>query len=559
MSYLALARKYRPEGFENIVSQHHITTTLKNAVSMGRISHAYLFCGPRGTGKTTTARVLAKSLNCEKGPTPEPCGQCTVCKEIAKCSSPDVFEIDAASNRGIDDIRELRENVRYAPVGGRYKIYIVDEVHRLTKEAFDALLKTLEEPPSHVIFIFATTEPQALPATILSRTQRYDFKRIPVSALAEAINSIAQKESLTIDPQAAIMIAKKADGSLRDALSLLDQLSSFSDSKIDPPRAAEILGIVKTEFLHEISEAVIGHDTAKALTLFGEFVKSGGDPQELSDALLGYIRTLMLIKNGVDDVSLLEMDQSEVDNSRELLEDIESADLLRYFTILADYKGAVKSGQDPRFSFEAALVKLSSVDRAVKIETLLNNQGSSSNNSSPSESPQKQRNHPDKPDNHRLSGSTNNHAPRAVNSPVKPKKPENNVSPLSYDGSLDMNLISNNWDEFCKFVSGWDKTIFAHLSLSMPSKLEDDKLTIGVDNSHTFQFSQLNRIDVKKTVEDFLGKYFSKPLKLRIIQGAREGKKAEDLHGNNDPEKLFEGSPSAKKLFDLMGGEIISQ
>jgi DNA polymerase-3 subunit gamma/tau len=241
MSYLALARKYRPGNFENIVSQHHITTTLKNAVELGRISHAYLFCGPRGTGKTTTARVLAKALNCEKGPTPEPCGVCTVCVEIARCSSPDVFEIDAASNRGIDDIRELRENVRYAAVGGRYKIYIVDEVHRLTKEAFDALLKTLEEPPSHVIFIFATTEPQALPPTILSRTQRYDFKRIPVSALAEAINSIAQKESLTIDPDAALMVAKKADGSLRDAISLLDQLSSFSENRIDVARAAEVL------------------------------------------------------------------------------------------------------------------------------------------------------------------------------------------------------------------------------------------------------------------------------------------------------------------------------
>ncbi len=167
MSYLALARRYRPGDFENILSQHHVTTTFKNAVKSGRISHSYLFCGPRGTGKTTTARVLAKALNCEKGPTPEPCGQCNVCKEITMGSSPDVFEIDAASNRGIDDIRDLRENVRYAPVGGKYKIYIIDEVHRLTKEAFDALLKTLEEPPSHVIFIFATTEPQSLPATIL--------------------------------------------------------------------------------------------------------------------------------------------------------------------------------------------------------------------------------------------------------------------------------------------------------------------------------------------------------------------------------------------------------
>lgn len=558
MSYLALARKYRPEGFESIVSQNHITTTLKNAVSSGRIFHAYLFCGPRGTGKTTTARVLAKSLNCEKGPTPEPCGECTVCKEIARCSSPDVFEIDAASNRGIDDIRELRENVRYAPVGGRYKIYIIDEVHRLTREAFDALLKTLEEPPTHVVFIFATTEPQALPATILSRTQRYDFKRIPVSALAETVISIAQKESLAIDPQAALMIAKKADGSLRDALSLLDQLSSYSESKIDSATAAEIIGIVKTEFLHEIATAVIGHDTARVLTLFGEFVKSGGDPVELSEALLGYIRALLLIKNGVEDVSILEMDSTEIDNSKEIIEDLDSVDLLRYFTILADYKGEVKSGQDPRFAFEAALVRLSALDRAVTIESLLNNNPADSNNPNPAPRSQPTAK-PEKPNRQTFSKPAPNFTPPQVNNSVKPEVSNNNIAPLSYDGPLNIDLISEKWDNFCKFVAQNDKAVFAHLSLSMPSKFEKDILTIGVDDSHKFQFAQLNKIAIKNSIENSLKKYFSKPIKLRIIQGPNEGKKAGDLPGNLSPEKLFDGSPAAKKLFDLMDGEILSQ
>lgn len=558
MSYLALARKYRPEGFESIVSQNHITTTLKNAVSSGRIFHAYLFCGPRGTGKTTTARVLAKSLNCEKGPTPKPCGECTVCKEIAKCSSPDVFEIDAASNRGIDDIRELRENVRYAPVGGRYKIYIVDEVHRLTREAFDALLKTLEEPPAHVVFIFATTEPQALPATILSRTQRYDFKRIPVSALAETVISIAQKESITIDPQAALMIAKKADGSLRDALSLLDQLSNYAEGKIDSATAAEIIGIVKTEFLHEISAAVIGHDTAKVLTLFGEFVKSGGDPVELSEALLGYIRALLLIKNGVEDGSILEMDSTEIDNSKEIIEDLDSVDLLRYFTILADYKGAVKSGQDPRFAFEAALVRLSALDRAVTIESLLNNNPANSNNPTPAPYSQPVAK-PEKPNRQTFSKPAPKFTPPHANNTVKPEATNNNIAPLSYDGALNIDLISEKWDNFCKFVAQNDKAVFAHLSLSMPSKFEKDILTIGVDDSHKFQFTQLNKIAIRNSIEDSLKKYFSKPLKLRIIQGPNEGKKAGDLPGNLSPEKLFNGSPTAKKLFDLMDGEILSQ
>jgi len=552
MSYLALARKYRPDDFENIISQHHITTTLKNAVKLGRISHAYLFCGPRGTGKTTTARVLAKALNCEKGPTPEPCGECTVCKEIARCSSPDVFEIDAASNRGIDDIRELRENVRYAPVGGRYKIYIIDEVHRLTKEAFDALLKTLEEPPSHVIFIFATTEPQALPPTILSRTQRYDFKRIPVTALAEAINSIAQKEALTIDPDAALMIAKKADGSLRDAISLLDQLSSFSDSRIDVAGAAEILGIVKTEFLSEIAGALIAHDTSKALSLFGDFIKSGGDSQELAEALTGYIRTLLLIKNGVEDAAILELEKNEVEHAKELLDNIESVDLLRFFTILADYRQTVKSGQDPRFSFEAALVKLSSLDRAVTLEALLKNHdtglGSVNSPSISGERMSKRRNESNsmKPSNFGFNNSSV-HFDEAA--PIVDRK--NNIEPLSYQGSLEFGIISENWDDFCRFVSQEDKAIFAHLSLSMPSRFENEVLTIGVDDSHKFQFEQLNKIGNKKSLEKYLKKYFSKRVRLNIIQGPNVGRKSEYLPGNMNPEKLFNGSPKRKNCLIL--------
>ncbi len=370
MSYLALARRYRPNDFDGILSQNHITTTLKNAVVSGRISHAYLLCGPRGTGKTTTARVLAKALNCEKGPTPEPCGECTVCKEITAGSSPDVFEIDAASNRGIDDIRELREKVRYSPIGGRYKIYIIDEVHRLTKEAFDALLKTLEEPPAHVIFIFATTQPQALPATILSRTQRYDFKRIPISALVNAVNAIASEEGITIDPAAALLVAKKADGSFRDALSLLDQLSSYSDSAIDAARTAEILGLVKTEFLRDLTQAIITRDAPATLAKLGEFIKSGGDAMELAEALSAYFRALLLIKNGVDDIEQLELDVTEFDDARQMVADIDIVDLLRYFTVLADYRSLVKQGLDPIYSFETSVVKMASMDRAMSLEEL---------------------------------------------------------------------------------------------------------------------------------------------------------------------------------------------
>lgn len=555
MSYLALARRYRPGDFDTILSQHHITTTLKNAVSLGRVSHAYLFCGPRGTGKTTTARVLAKALNCEKGPTPEPCGECTVCKEITIGSSPDVFEIDAASNRGIDDIRELRENVRYSPVGGRYKIYIIDEIHRLTREAFDALLKTLEEPPSHVIFIFATTDPQALPATILSRTQRYDFKRIPVSALSEAVNSVARKEGLSIDPNAALLVAKKADGSLRDALSLLDQLSSFSDSNIDMERAAEILGVVKTDLLFAIAQSIINHDAAEALAQLSEFTKSGGDPPELAEALIGYIRTLLLIRNGVDDIEILELDKMEMEKANKLVADIDPVDLLRYFTALADYKWSVKQGQDPVFTLETTVVKMAAMDRAVSLEELL--KGMQMNSTSRGFAAGPPRNAPS------ISGQRESDKGEKSASGKKSAAddPPPNTIPKRKrtEGSPTLETISAEWDGFCKFVFKKDKAIFAHLGMCKPSAFDDGLLTVTVNGNGNFQYEQLSRPGKKSSLVSLLEEYFSSDIRLKLLAGSFQAEDQNSTAARRESGKEFEGSPVAKKLFDLLGGEIIGQ
>jgi DNA polymerase-3 subunit gamma/tau len=555
MSYLALARRYRPGDFETILSQPHITTTLKNAVSSGRISHAYLFCGPRGTGKTTTARVLAKALNCEKGPTPEPCGQCTVCTEIARGSSPDVFEIDAASNRGIDDIRELRENVRYSPVGGRYKIYIIDEIHRLTREAFDALLKTLEEPPSHVVFVFATTDPQALPATILSRTQRYDFKRIPISALAEAVNSVAHKEGLTVDPNAAILIARKADGSLRDALSLLDQLMSFGDSNIELTRAAEVLGLVKSELLFNLAGAIIDHDSNAALKELGGFIESGGDAQELADALSGFLRTLLLIKNKVEDPEILELDRAEIDKAGGLVGDIDEVDLLRCFTVLADYKGTVKQGLDPIYALEMAVVKMTTMDRAVSLEELLRGIHSDSKALKAHPDHPKIRN----PDVRAGSAKRSGQPEHNTHSTGNDARPDLQAKPRTRNGPINLAAIESEWDDFCQFVFRRNKTVFAHLSLCRPADLSDGRLTLVVKDNGSFHYEQLSRRDKKTSLETLLGEFFSSDVKLKLAMEVGKPAKASVSLKKKEEKRKFEGSPGAKKLFDLLDGEIIGE
>src|SRR5437762_1209501 len=281
MSYEVFARKYRPQTFDELVGQAHVSRTLKNAVEQGRLAHAYLFVGPRGIGKTSTARILAKSLNCAKGPTITPCGKCDNCLEITGGNSLDVIEIDGASNRGIDDVRELRDNVRYAPAKGRYKIYIIDEVHMLTKEAFNALLKTLEEPPPHVKFIFATTDVQKVPITILSRCQRFDFTGIASPLIIDRLRAVAKAEAVDADDEALELLARRAGGSMRDAQSLLDQLLAFGGDRLTVEQVHQLLGTAQDERVLALASAVLEHDSPRALGLFAQAADEGAQLGEL--------------------------------------------------------------------------------------------------------------------------------------------------------------------------------------------------------------------------------------------------------------------------------------
>src|SRR3954467_2721106 len=372
VSYQVFARKYRPQTFDDLVGQAHVTRTLKNAVAQNRLAHAYLFVGPRGIGKTSTARILAKALNCVQGPTVTPCGVCDSCKEIAAGNSLDVLEIDGASNNGVEQVRELRDNVRYAPTKGKFKIYIIDEVHMLTSAAFNALLKTLEEPPPHVKFIFATTEPQKVLPTILSRCQRFDLHRIPANLIAQHLQFIAGKEKIALDPAAAHAIAKGADGGLRDAESMLDQLVAFCGDKIEEPDVLNVFGFTSEQTVAKFTEKILGGETPEALELLHAEAESGKDMMKLMSDLISYLRDLLGGK--VKPEALAEDLNPDLQKSLEAQAGmIETDRLLELIDQFAAAEGRMKWAPNKRLHFEVALIKAIQTLNQVTLNEVIEN------------------------------------------------------------------------------------------------------------------------------------------------------------------------------------------
>jgi DNA polymerase-3 subunit gamma/tau len=378
MAYIVLARKWRPQTFEDLIGQEAIARILKNAVANNHLAHAYIFSGPRGVGKTTTARILSKALNCEKGPTPEPCGKCPFCLDIAEGTSMDVLEIDGASNTGVDNIRDLRERIRYAPSSGRYKVYIIDEAHMLSTSAFNALLKTLEEPPPHVIFILATTEPRKIPSTVLSRCQHLPFRRIPRQKIKERLKYICNYDEIKFTESALDLIARAGDGSMRDALTILDQISSFSED-VTVTEIQDLLGFTSTEILSSLTEAVLKGNNKSIITILSELADTGTDMKILIKDLLQFIRNLLIAKIVQSDGDIVDLSEEELEAINKLKDLISEEYLTLILSELIKAEPIIKSSFYPRISMEIALIRLAllnhfrSIDESIKSLTSATN------------------------------------------------------------------------------------------------------------------------------------------------------------------------------------------
>lgn len=540
MSYEVLARKYRPQTFAGLTGQEHVSRTLQNAIDTGRVAHAFLFTGARGVGKTSTARILAKTLNCEQGVTLEPCNICPHCREITNGNSTDVFEIDGASNTGVDDVRELRDNSRYLPSNSRYKVYIIDEVHMLSTNAFNALLKTLEEPPPHVKFIFATTEPHKLPITILSRCQRFDFKRVPLIKIVGRLREIADQESITINDASLALIARKGDGSMRDSITCLDQVLAFCGNTVSVEDVATLVGVVDRRLLAELSSAIFAADTQGALEGIKRVDAFGYNVRQFTQELITHFRNLLIIRSVSKPGDILDLAEAELEELRQQAGEQSASDIQRRLTLLVKAEGEMAHASFPRLLLEMALLKMATLQPVLPIQQLLDRI------------------------KHLETGIAHT-TPELWAAPklsvAKPAPPIRHATESTAKGT------SSGWERFVTFCLEQKPALGALLEHGSPLSYAPDRMEIGFPED-SYYLNSLRDSDNKQAVDALAAQYMNQPTVVKIVSIAAVGEdnspctlaekkqNDEEQHQESIRREVTE-HPVVQEALKVLGGEII--
>lgn len=538
MNYIVTARKWRPQKFDEVVGQEHITTTLKNAIRNNRVAHAYLFAGPRGVGKTTTARILAKVLNCLNPQDGEPCNECEMCKDFLNSQTLDIIEIDGASNRRIEEIRTLRESVKYAPTKGKYKIYIIDEVHMLTTESFNALLKTLEEPPEHTLFIFATTDVHKVPLTIISRCQRFDFRRIELNTIKKLLKNIADAEGIEIDDTALTIIAKKADGALRDAQSLFDQAISFSGNKVDSTLLSKMFNLIDEEIYFEISDAILDKNYKSAFEISQKIYDNGWNYIDFLNGLNEHFRNILTVVIRKD-AKLVETADIYKNKYLSYLDKFSESDLLRILTFINKTQYELKASSNPKLKIEIALCQLIGIEKSETINELISKINTGNLNS---ELKEKETGYSS--DNIKKKELSN--VRPAFKSEVKIPEVKEFIPPTANDSDDFKNIIAK-WHEFVEQVKT-EKIFFGSVLInSNPVNFINNKLKIEVEKPEDWDIICDNKSYLDKKTKDFFGK--------KIEFDIAKNTDTQNIHKSNSKDE----NPLINAIIEKLGAKEIKK
>ena len=557
MSYQVLSLKYRPQSFNDLAGQEHVTRTLTNAFKRDRVSQAYILTGPRGVGKTTTARVIAKALNCSKSKDGDPCNACQVCKEIIDGRNLDVLEIDGASNRGIEEMRNLREQIKYAPMNAPYKIFIIDEVHMLTNQAFNALLRTLEEPPEHGKFILATTDIHKVPSTIISRCQRFDFNRINETVISNQLSKIIDLEKIKIDNESLMAISTKADGSMRDALSILDQAIAFSGESITYDEVATIIGIIPLDIFFDYSNALSAKDYPKMFQTLSKIRSSSFQLDDLIDGLNLHFRNYILALTP-DGETLMNLNES---HKKEYVDTMSSWDLNDILQIINQFNKlhhTIKNSHQPLIAFEILSLKLMEMDKSVIISDLLAENSSNSNSANDKQFTAEQKNfvqNDTKELDKRVKPKADNSS-KETSIKIDDISHEKNAEPQPKVKNIGLDEIKDKWQDFIKVVNSERPSLGSTLDHSIPTNIKDNQLTITVSGLPEFSVNNLNHNKelIQKSLSTFYGNEY-------VLFFSWDSKNSNDVNLTNSEPEVREDSKDAdkvvEKIIEEFDGEIL--